>query len=86
MESQQLLAIGAAGVSIALVALATALASMRALRRLRADYAALISEGRERSPEQRFADLLARVDEQGDEGRRADQRLSAIEEIGRAHV
>ena len=79
MESQQLLAIGAAGVAIALVALATALASMRALRRLRADYAALISEGRERSPEQRFAELLARVDEQGDAGRRADQRLAAIE-------
>ena len=79
MDSQVLLAIGVTGVILALLALLIALISIRNLRRLRADYAALVSGSEVLSAEQRFAQVLERVAEQGISSQVAGSRLTALE-------
>lgn len=79
MDSQVLLAISVAGVLVALLALLIALISIRNLRRLRADYAALVSGSEALTAEQRFAQVLERVSEQGASSQVAGTRLTALE-------
>ena len=79
MDSQVLLAIAAAGVILALLALFVAVISIRNLRRLRADYAALLSGSEVLSAEQRFAQVVERVAEQGISSQVAGSRLTALE-------
>ena len=79
MDSQVLLAIGVTGVILALLALLIALISIRNLRRLRADYAALVSGSDVLSAEQRFAQVLERVAEQGVASQVTGSRLTALE-------
>ena len=79
MDSQVLLAIGVAGVLVALLALLIALISIRTLRRLRADYAALVSGSEALTAEQRFAQVLERVAQQGTSSQVAGTRLTALE-------
>ena len=79
MDSQVLLAIGVAGVLLALLALLVALLSIRNLRRLRADYAALVSGADALTAEQRFAQVLERVAQQGAASQVSGTRLTALE-------
>jgi hypothetical protein len=79
VDSQVLLAIGVAGVLVALLALLIALISIRNLRRLRADYAALVSGSEALTAEQRFAQVLERVAQQGASSQVAATRLTALE-------
>ena len=79
MDSQVLLAIGVTGVVLALLALLVALLLNRELRRLRADYAALLSEGAALTAEQRFAQVLERVAQQGATAQLSGTRLTALE-------
>ncbi len=79
MDSQVLLAIGVAGVILALLALLVTLIALRNLRRLRADYAALVSGSDVLSAEQRFAQVLERVAEQGASSQVTGTRLTALE-------
>jgi len=79
VDSQTLLAIGVAGVILALLALLVAVIAIRNLRRLRADYAALVSGSDVLSAEQRFAQVLERVAEQGASSQVTGTRLSALE-------
>jgi len=79
VDSQVLLAIAAAGVILALLALFVAVISIRNLRRLRADYAALLSGSEVLSAEQRFAQVVERVAEQGISSQVAGSRLTALE-------
>ena len=79
MDSQVLLAIAAAGVTLALLALLVALVSIRNLRRLRADYAALLSGSEALTSEQRFAQVIERVAEQGISSQATGTRVTALE-------
>lgn len=79
MDSQVLLAIGVTGVILALLALLVALIAIRNLRRLRAHYAALVSGSDVLSAEQRFAQVLERVAEQGTSSQVTGRRLTALE-------
>ena len=79
MDSQVLLAVGVAGVILALLALLVALIALRNLRRLRADYAALVSGSDVLSAEQRFAQVLERVAEQGASSQVTGTRLTTLE-------
>jgi len=79
VDSQVLLAIGVAGVLLALLALLVALLSIRNLRRLRADYAALVSGADALTAEQRFAQVLERVAQQGAASQASGTRLTALE-------
>lgn len=79
MDSQTLLSIAVAGVAIAVLALGVALISVRNLRRLRADYAALVSGSDQLSAEQRFAQLLERVAELGVTAHGSERRVAALE-------
>jgi hypothetical protein len=79
VDSQVLLAIGVAGVLLALLALLVALLSIRNLRRLRADYAALVSGADALTAEQRFAQVLERVAQQGAASQVSGTRLTALE-------
>ena len=79
MDSQVLLAVGVAGVVLALLALLVALLSIRDLRRLRADYAALVSGSAALTAEQRFAQVLERVAQQGATSQLSGTRLTALE-------
>lgn len=79
MDSQLLLAIGIAGVVIALIGVITSLILARNLRRLRSDYAALVSGGEALTSEQRFAQLLERVARHGVGAQESGIRLSALE-------
>jgi len=79
VDSQVLLAIGVAGVVLALLALLVAVISIRDLRRLRADYAALVSGSAALTAEQRFAQLLERVAQQGATSQLSGTRLTGLE-------
>jgi len=79
VDSQVLLAIGVAGVCVALLALISALFSIRNLRRLRADYTALLSGSDTLTSEQRFAQVLERVGQQGATSQLSGVRLTALE-------
>ena len=79
MDSQVLLAIGVAGVLLALFALLIAAIATRNLRRLRAEYAALVSGSDALSAEQRFAQMLERVAQLGSSTHVAGSRLAALE-------
>jgi len=79
VDSQVLLAIGVAGVLVALLALISALFSIRNLRRLRADYTALLSGSDTLTSEQRFAQVLERVAQQGATSQLSGERLTALE-------
>jgi hypothetical protein len=79
VDSQVLLAIGVAGVVLALLALLVAVISIRELRRLRADYAALVSGSAALTAEQRFAQILERVAQQGAASQLSEARLTGLE-------
>lgn len=79
MDSQALLAIGVVGVVLGLLALILAVFTIRHLRRLRADYVALVSGSGELTAEQRFAQVLERVAEQGASAQQAEARLATVE-------
>jgi len=79
VDSQVLLAVGVAGVVLALLALLVAVISIRELRRLRADYAALVSGSVALTAEQRFAQILERVAEQGAASQLSGARLTGLE-------
>jgi len=79
VDSQVLLAIGVAAGLLALVALLLALVSLRNLRRMRADYAALVAGSEVLTAEQRFAQVVEQVAQQGASLQGAGARLKALE-------
>jgi hypothetical protein len=81
VESQILLAVGVIGVLLALIALLVASIATRNVRRLRADYAALVSGSGALTAEQRFAQVLERVAHQGALAEDVRVRLSALETV-----
>jgi len=79
VDSQVLLAIGVAGVVVGLLSLSVALLAIRNLGRLRTDYVALVSGSEVLTAEQRFAQVLERVAQQGASAQTAGTRLAALE-------
>ena len=79
MDSQVLFAIAVAGVLVALLSLMVTLLTIRNVRRLRADYAALVSGTDALTAEQRFADVLERVAQQGAVAHASGARVAALE-------
>jgi len=79
VDSQVLLAIGVAAGLLALVALLLALVSLRNLRRMRADYAALVVGSEVLTAEQRFAQVVEQVAQQAASSQEARARLKALE-------
>lgn len=79
MDSQVLLAIGVTGVVVALLALFVALILAKNLGRLRADYAALVAGSVTVTAEQRFAQVIEQVVQQGAASQVAGTRLTALE-------
>jgi hypothetical protein len=79
VDSQVLLAIGVAAGLLALVALLLALVSLRNLRRMRADYAALVVGSEVLTAEQRFAQVIEQVAQQAASSQEAGARLKALE-------
>ena len=79
MDSQVLLAIGVTGVALALLAILVAIATYRGVRRLRSDYAALVSGSDALTAEQRFAQALEQVSQQGAATHGLGLHLAALE-------